>query len=171
MGDDGCVISGEAVLVPKNLEKLGGELMYEFDSLYASTEIVLSGRYRQPPLDGMLLEACLLHFRVIWGFFHGRRLKPTDVMADDFIPGWTLSEKPDDLLRLRERLNTMLAHLTELRVEPAYKQNPVTQEDIASVRAFARKAFEEFHQSLDPNLRGSLANPLAAKFRDFESIR
>ena len=52
-----------------------GELMYEIDSLYVSTEMILSRRFREPPMDGLLLESCLLHFRGVWDFFIGRKPK------------------------------------------------------------------------------------------------
>ena len=35
-----------------------GVLKFEFDSLYVSTEMVQSKNFKEPPLDGLLLEAC-----------------------------------------------------------------------------------------------------------------
>lgn len=52
------------------MKQRAGELMYESDSLYVSTEMILSRRVRESPLDGLLLEACLLHFRVVWDVFY-----------------------------------------------------------------------------------------------------
>ena len=53
----------------KSQTTAAAELMYEVDSLYVSTEMILSGRFLEFPLDGLLLEACLLHFRAVWDFF------------------------------------------------------------------------------------------------------
>lgn len=64
---------------------LAGELMYEVDSLFVSTEMILSHEFRQPPLDGLLLEACLLHFRVVWDFFYYSKKKKTHVVVRDYV--------------------------------------------------------------------------------------
>lgn len=45
-----------------NLKFMPGELKYEMDALCVSTEIIRSGRFWEPPLDGLLLEACLPSF-------------------------------------------------------------------------------------------------------------
>ena len=79
----------------KDLRKIGGEVMFEIDSLYVSTEMILSRRFREHPLDGLLLEACLLHFRVVWDFFYRLpKKKPSDVessdiVVQDYAPTWT----------------------------------------------------------------------------------
>jgi hypothetical protein len=37
------------------MRTLAGDLMYELDALYASTEMIRSGRFSEFPLDGLLL--------------------------------------------------------------------------------------------------------------------
>lgn len=71
-----------------------GELKYEIDSLYVSTEIILKGKYRVPPLDGLLLEACLVHFRIVWDFFYSpSKRKPNDVLVGNFVPQANFDQK------------------------------------------------------------------------------
>ena len=70
----------------KDLRKIGGEVMFEIDSLYVSTKMILSRRFREHPLDGLLLEACLLHFRMVWDFFYRLpKKKPSDVESSDIV--------------------------------------------------------------------------------------
>src|SRR5947209_4889300 len=113
---------------------VAGELMYEIDSLYASTEMILSRRFGQHPLDGLLLEACLLHFRVVWDFFYGRKQETTDVVAADYVPTWTPCTPPPRLMKIRKWLNVMLAHLTTHRIDPVYKAGEITEADITMIR-------------------------------------
>jgi hypothetical protein len=147
-----------------------GELMYEIDSLYVSTEMILSGRFREPPLDGLLLEACLLHFRVVWDFFCRTPEKKTDVVAADFVPTWTNDDSPAQLKRIRNWLNVMLAHLTTYRAEPSYKAGEISQEDIRLIRDHTQKLFTSFRQALTDTQRRRLVNPLAGKFNGYERL-
>jgi hypothetical protein len=107
---------------------LAGELMYEVDSLFVSTEMILSHEFRQPPLDGLLLEACLLHFRVVWDFFYYAKKKKTDVVVRDYIQRWKDIEAPVRLKAIRNWLNAMLAHLTTHRVDPTHKAGEITEQ-------------------------------------------
>ncbi len=72
----------------KSKTTAAAELMFEVDSLYVSTEMILSGKFREFPLDGLLLEACLLHFRIIWDFFYGTKKKR---MCCNFQGGWLVT--------------------------------------------------------------------------------
>src|SRR5436190_18261932 len=107
-----------------------GELKYEIDSLYVSADMILSRRFREVPLDGLLLEACLLHFRVIWDFFYRPKHENTDIVVQDYVPAWTARQPPADLLRIRRWLNVMLAHLTVHRAQPVYKKGEITMVNI-----------------------------------------
>src|SRR5436190_10499400 len=93
-----------------------GELKYEIDSLYVSADMILSRRFREVPLDGLLLEACLLHFRVVWDFFYRPKKERTDVVVRDYAPAWRDIAPPARLRDIRKWLNVMLAHLTTHRV-------------------------------------------------------
>ena len=53
--------------------KLLAELKYEMDMLYVATEMALSTNYKEYPLDSMIFEVVLFHFRVVWDFFYVRR--------------------------------------------------------------------------------------------------
>jgi len=84
---------------------------------------------REFPLDGLLLEACLLHFRVVWDFFYRPKKKRTDVVVRDYIPGWTDVDPPARLRDIREKgrwLDVIIAHLTTHRVDPNYKVGEIT---------------------------------------------
>jgi hypothetical protein len=71
-----------------SISSIAPELMYELDSLYVSTEIILSRQFREVPIDGLLLEACLLHFRVVWEFSTDpKRWELTLSSATTFQPG------------------------------------------------------------------------------------
>jgi hypothetical protein len=147
-----------------------GELMYEIDALYVSTEMILSRRFREFPLDGMLLEASLLHFRVVWDFFYRFKKRDTDVVAQDYSPKWTPTDPPARLLKIRKWLNVMLAHLTMHRVDPACKAGEITEEDIGLIRDSTRDWFISFWSALTEEQRKALVNPLARKFTGYEIL-
>jgi hypothetical protein len=145
--------------------------MYEIDSLYVSTEMILSRRFREPPLDGLLLEACLLHFRVVWDFFYRSKQQPTDVVVRDFVPTWNITEAPARLYIIRKWLNLMLAHLTANRVDPACKAGEISEEDITLIREHTKALFGAFNDALAQDLRDALVNPLGRKFTRYETLR
>jgi hypothetical protein len=148
-----------------------GELMYEIDSLYVSTEMILSRRFREPPLDSLLLEACLLHFRVVWDFFYRPKKDKTDVVVGGYVPTWTATDPPARLRTIRKRLNVMLAHLTTHRVDPDYKADETTEEDIRLIREHTKTLFAAFVKApLTKDQRDALVNPLADKFTRYETL-
>lgn len=148
-----------------------GELMYEVDSLYVSTEMILSKQFRKTPLDGFLLEACLLHFRVVWDFFYRGKKWDTDVVVTDFLPTWSPPDAPPRLREIREWLNVMLAHLTSHRVDSDYKALQITMDDVRLIRSHTEALFGAFHgASLTQDQRSSLVNPLADKFRQYRLL-
>jgi len=138
--------------------------MFEIDSLYVSTEIILGRRVREFPLDGLLLEACLLHFRIVWDFFYLPAKKPTDIVVSSFIPKWTAPPAPAKLEVIRKWLNGMVAHLTTHRIDPAYKIGEITEADVRLIREHAKTLFEAFVKPLSEEQRKMLVNPLACKF-------
>jgi hypothetical protein len=148
-----------------------GELRYEIDSLYVSTEMILSRRFREPPLDGLLLEACLLHFRVVWDFFYRPKKTKTDVVVRDYIPTWTDIDPPSRLKEIRRWLNAMLAHLTAHRVDPNYKAGEITEKDIMLIREHTKTLFAAFGTvALTKDQLDAFVNPLAAKFGRYETL-
>jgi hypothetical protein len=149
---------------------LAGELMYEVDSLFVSTEMILSHEFRQPPLDALLLEACLLHFRVVWDFFYYAKKKKTDVVVRDYIQRWKDIEAPVRLKAIRNWLNAMLAHLTTHRVDPTYKAGEITEQDVRLIREHTKVLFASFVNALTKEQRHALVNPHAEKFAQFETL-
>jgi len=149
------------------------ELMFEVDSLYVSTEMILSGRFRELLLDGLLLEACLLHFRIVWDFFYGPNPKKekTDIVVRDFVPKWKEITPPARLRGIRKWLNVMLAHLTTNRTEPDFKVDEVTGTDISQMREHTKTLFEAFVTALSDDQRKALVNPLAHKFTQYETLK
>lgn len=152
--------------------KAAPELMFEIDSLYVSTEIILGGRFREFPLDGLLLEVCLLHFRIVWDFFYLPPTKKlTDIVVGSFIPKWTAPSAPARLAVIRKWLNVMVAHLTTHRTDPAYKIGEITEADVRLIRAHTRTLFEAFVKPLSEEQRKMLVNPLARKFTRYETLK
>ena len=154
--------------------EVAGEVMFEIDSLYVSTEMILSRRFREFPLDGLLLEACLLHFRVVWDFFYRPKKKRTDVVVRDYVPGWTDVDPPARLRDIREKgrwLDVMIAHLTTHRVDPNYKVGEITEEDITLMRSHTKTLFDAFVSApIAADHRAALVNPLAHKFVRYEIL-
>ena len=147
------------------------ELMYEVDSLYVSTEMILSGQFRDFPIDGLLLEACLLHFRVVWDFFYRPKKEGSDVVVGDFIPTWNKGVPPTRLAVIRKWLNVMLAHLTTRRADPTFKIGEITMADINEIREHTRTMFDAFVKDLPEEGRRALVNPHARKFAQYQTLK
>ena len=139
--------------------------------MYVSTEMILGGRFQEFPLDGLLLEACLLHFRVVWDFFYGAKKAKTDVVVSDFVPKWKKNTPPARLKDIRKWLNVMLAHLTTHRREPAFKIGEITRADIELIRKHTKTVFEAFVTVLSEDQRKAMVNQLAHKFTRYETLR
>jgi hypothetical protein len=150
-----------------------GELKYELDSLYVCTEIIQSGKHSQPPFDGLLLEICLLHFRVVWDFFHGQQ-KDGDLTIRTFLSDSALRthrpKQPKQLAKIRPWLNVMLAHLSKERIDPKRKAGEITMDDIVLMRTHTEQLFAAFVAALTPAQRTGLVNPHARKFQQFKTL-
>lgn len=154
----------------------GAELKYEIDALYVSTEMILSGRFREYPLDSFLLETCLLHFRIVWDFFYSPGKKPTDITAANFITNtnWTPPVAPARLKDIRSKnkwIDVMLAHLTTHRSDPDYKMGEVMGADIQMIRDHTKTLFDAFVKCLTDSQRAELVNHLAHKFTQYETLK
>jgi hypothetical protein len=92
-----------------------GELKFEVDSFYVAAEIIRSAKRIDPPLDGLLLEACLLTFNLSGNFFYGP-WKKNDLRVKDFVPnGIPKKERPKQTAELRaicRALDETIAHLS-----------------------------------------------------------
>jgi hypothetical protein len=154
------------------MRTLAGVLMYELDALYASTEMILSCRFREPPLDSLLLEACLLHFRVVWDFFYPPKPQrfPSDIVVADYIPKWNHPKPPSALVKIRNRVDVMSAHLTSRRANPDHRKRDTTMDDINRIRAHTQALFAAFKKDLPEDQRAAFVNPLAWKFARYETL-
>jgi hypothetical protein len=146
------------------------ELAFELDSLYVGTEIILGRDFRMFPLDGFLLEVCLLHFRVVWDFFYRPKYKPNDIVVRDFIPQWIDIAPPPRLEATRKWLNVMLAHLTTDRTDPTLKAGEITMADVKQIRQHTKTLFDAFTKGLTQQQRAALINPHARKFAEYETL-
>jgi hypothetical protein len=155
----------------KSKTAAAAELVFEVDSLYVSTEMILSGKFQEFPLDGLLEEACLLHFRIVWDFFYGAKKEETDIVVRDFVPTWNKIPPPTRLKDIRKWLNVMLAHLTTHRTEPTFKIGEVTRADIEQTREHVKTLFDGFVTALSDDQRKALVNPLAHKFTRYETLK
>jgi hypothetical protein len=155
---------------PMDSSTPASELMFELDSLYVGTEIIVGCKFREPPLDGFLLEVCLLHFRVVWDFFYRPKHKKTDVVVRDFIQGWQTVAPPARLIAIRKWLDVMLAHLTTRRTEPALKAGEITMADVKQMREHTKALFDAFLSGLTEDQRERLVNPHIRKFLRYETL-
>jgi hypothetical protein len=153
-----------------NCSTTATELAFELDSFYVATEMIMSRQFRTVPLDGLLLEACLLHFRVVWDFFYRPKHKANDVVIRDFIPQWADIPAPPRLQAIRKWLNVMLAHLSTDRTDPQLKAGEITMNDIEEMRAHIKTVFDAFSTGLTPQRRATLVNPHARKFAQYTTL-
>jgi hypothetical protein len=158
---------------PRVMRTLAGDLMYELNALYASTEMIHSGHLTDPALRGLLLEACLLHFRVVWDFFYLRESQrfPTDVVAEDYLPKWRPPKPPSVLVKIRKRVDVMVAHLTSKRANPDYRNMDTTMDDIVRIRVHTERLFNAFKTALPQAHHEWFVNPLARKFARYETLQ
>jgi hypothetical protein len=158
---------------PMEEAKLLAELKYEFDSLYVATEIVQSPNYKVHPIDSLLYEICLLHFRVVWDFFYISG-KNSDFTVHDFLSHDALKrnrpKQPDRLIEIRDYVDVMLAHLSRERINPKRKSGEPSMSDFAMIRTHTEALYKGFVAELTPEQRKMFVNPLARKFIDFESL-
>ena len=105
--------------------KLLAELKYEMDMLYVATEMALSTNYKEYPLDSMIFEVVLFHFRVVWDFFYVRGKKTDFTVRDVLTIDQLKAHRPKKPKRLREiheqYVDGMLAHLSQKRIDSDLK--------------------------------------------------
>ena len=151
-----------------------GEFKYELDCFTASVDMILSGKYREHPLDSFLLEVCLLHFRVVWDFFYMGK-KNNNLTVRDFlrggIPKKLRPKQPPRLVEIRERLGETLAHLSIRRATKEFKEAPIKHSDIPLMRDHITNLFVAFAGLLTQDERDALVNPLASKFAKYKTLR
>jgi hypothetical protein len=88
--------------------------------LYAASRLQQNTDASDTRLRSLILEACLVHFRALLGFFYGKRDVLDDVLVEDYIlPGPFTATRPEWLDVARRRCNKLLAHLTYTRTKYA----------------------------------------------------
>jgi hypothetical protein len=152
-----------------------GELKFEIDSFYGAHEIIRSGKRIDPPLDGLLLEAWLLHFRLVWDFFSGP-WKKNDLRVKDFVAnGIPKKERPKqtaELRAIRRALDETIAHLSRRRITTAFKKGQINFTDLPKMQNHVAKLFAVFAAQLNRDQRDALnTNPLASKFSAYKTLK
>src|ERR1035438_3581506 len=152
---------------PELQAKLLAELKYEIDMLYVTTEIVLSPKYKEYPLDSILFEVCLLHFRVVWDFFYASGedtdFTVRDVLADDQLKTHR-PKQPKRLRGIRDYVDVMLAHLSQDRIDADLKNRVPQREDFALIREHTETLFKGFVAALTAGQKAAFKNTLPHKF-------
>ena len=152
-----------------------GELKFEIDSCYVSAELALGQKYPESLVNALLLEACFLHFRVVWDFFYGTRQAETDVLLRDFLPGKIPKalrpKKPPRLQEIRTSLDETLAHLTTKRIGPGFKAGRITFTDLQLMQQHIEELFTALTKCVSVEQRTFLVNPLAGKFSEYNTLK
>lgn len=153
--------------------KLLGELKYEIDMLYVATEMALSPKYKEHPLDSMIFEVVLLHFRVVWDFSYAGG-EDTDFTVREVLTNDQLKshrpKQPKRLKEIRDYVDVMLAHLSQERIDSNLKDQVPSREDFTLIRQHAEDLFKGFVAALTPEQKVAFKNPLARKFTDFQVL-
>jgi hypothetical protein len=89
---------------------------YEIDMLRETYRMLET----PPTIDALknaLLEAFCVHARSLLDFFVCQRVRQNDVIASDFVPGFTpqVNDKGEPLKTIRAKLNKQIFHLTTNR--------------------------------------------------------
>lgn len=135
---------------------LAREIRYEADALPYSYQATRPPA--PPPLDCLLLEAFLVHWRNLWYFFLEPRGHNQNVIASNYIPDWN-PQKPD--FALKKRIHATLAHISKGRIGA----RALTAKDVQIMRDHIANLWVEFDRGLRSDQRSwSDANPLKHKF-------
>ena len=135
--------------------KLAREIRYEADALQYSYQATLHPA--PSPLDCLLLEAFLVHWRNLWYFFLEPRHRQ-DVIASDYISSWNPPKPHSDL---RDRIHVTLAHISTARIGA----KPLTAEEVRVMRDHVAGLWVEFDRALRSDERSWFHdNPLKHKF-------
>ena len=131
-------------------------IKYELDAFVHAFRAMLAHRTK-PPLDSLLEECFLLHFRTLWEFFHlGASSRfPDDIRAADF--AGKIYPSPPPITALHDRANKLLAHLTLGRLElPGF-----TLQDTEAISDHIRLTWLAFGNNLSAEQKTWFAkNPL-----------
>ena len=129
-------------------------VVHDYANFVSSAEMVTTGKHLgkglSAPVNTHLFHAFLLNCRKIADFFD-KRSKEDDVIADDYVPGFTV--KLPNCALWRDPVNKQLTHITYTRW--AKPKEITTQANIDMYNEF-KKAWKDFQRGL--------LNPFAKKF-------
>jgi hypothetical protein len=155
--------------------KLLAELKYEIDMLYVATEIALSPDYKQYPLDSMIFEVALLHFRVVWDFFYEGG-EATDFTVRDLLTNDQVKlhrpKQPKRLKEIRHYVDGMLAHFTHDRIDAKVKAEVPDEEDFKLIRKHTEDLFNGLVAALSDDQKAAFSmGSLSHKFTKFKTLQ
>lgn len=131
-------------------------VVHDYANFLSSAEMVTTGQHLRkgfdPPVNTHLFHAFLLNFRKMADFF-GPRAKEDDVIADDYVPGFT-APLPIYVL-WREPVNKQLAHITYTR-DVAPKE--IIGQTCVDMHHEIKRTWKDFRSP------ARLLNPFAARF-------
>lgn len=134
-------------------------IKYELDAFVHAFRAMLAHRTK-PPLDSLLEECFLLHFRILWEFFHleASSRYPDDIRAAAFV-GKTYPSAPL-ITTLHDRANKLLTHLTLGRLGlPGF-----TMQDAEAIREHIRLTCVAFGNDLSAEQKAwFVKNPLGER--------
>jgi hypothetical protein len=141
----GCVVNWDEVRL---------YVVHEYANFVSSAEMVTTGQHLgkgfDPPVNTHISHAFLLNCRKMADFF-SKRLKEDDVIADDYVPGFTFQLCKCDLWR--DPVNKQLPHITYTRdTDP----REITKQANFDMYDELKQAWKIF--------RGALTSTFAAKF-------
>jgi hypothetical protein len=129
-------------------------VVHDYANFVSSAEMMTTGQHLgktcDPPVNTHISHAFLLSCRKIARFF-GKRSEEDDVIADDYVPGFTFSLPKCDHWRVP--VNKQLAHITYTRdADP----REITRQAKLDIYDELKHAWKDF--------RSRLSKPFAAKF-------
>lgn len=132
-------------------------VVHEYANFVSSAEMVTTGQHLgkgfDPPVNTHLSHAFLLNCRKMADFFSNRRSNENDVVADDYVSGFSASLPECD--RWRSPPNKQLPHITYTR---ATNPREIPRQANVDMYSELKKAWKDFRKP------GRLSKAFAAKF-------
>jgi hypothetical protein len=140
----------------EELKQASDHLFYEIWMFKSLTQIMALGVIGEGVLNNALLEAFMIHLRVLIDFFFAERPKQDAVIAEDFFSPpekWheVRSSQSDLLKRAKNRVHKEAAHLTYARQKVTPEKKLWTFVEIDKEIAII---INEFFNAVDTNLLG-----------------
>lgn len=137
----------------EELKSMSVHLMYEYAMLDGLARKLAKGEDEEL-VNNALLEAFLIHTRVLLEFFFPAHVREGDVVASDYLgseKAWETirGDLPGELVEIRKRVGKEVAHLTlqRLRIPPDEKRW-----NFLAIAAAIGGILEKFASAVDPGL-------------------